>query len=439
MLNFVIDEKNRPYHEVANIFPLMTGADYEALKADIAEHGLREPIWLHPDGSIIDGRNRHRACVELGIEPDFEIWNGNGSLVAFVVSLNLHRRHLTASQRAACSPDIERAIAEEIAAELAERRRKQALQREAEKRQEQVAVQGQTTLIEGESDHTMEIFPECGRVAREETAAILGINGKYVSDAKNLEKQAPDLLEKVRDGEITIPEAKRELRKREAEAQKQEVLAKYDKVNVWTGALNINSIEVASIYDLDLPKESIDMVFTDPPYHDEYIGLYERLAEVAVHALKPGGYCMAYAGKMFIPEILACMVKHLEYVSIFAVFHPFSQARIVKHNIFGNWRPILVFKKPGQTATREWVQDVVRGTRDKSHHEWQQDIEAPLQYIAAYTKPGDVVLDPFVGGGTTPWACKQLGRYFVAFDVDENAVKLSMERLRNADSEAGIP
>lgn len=78
----------------------MQGAEFDALKADIAEHGLREPIWLHPDGSIIDGRNRHRACVELGITPDFEAWNGNGSLVAFVVSLNLHRRHLTESQRA---------------------------------------------------------------------------------------------------------------------------------------------------------------------------------------------------------------------------------------------------------------------------------------------------------------------------------------------------
>ena len=97
---FVTDEQHRCYHEVSNIFPLMTGTEFDALKADIAAHGQREPIWLHQDGRIVDGRNRHRACVELGIAPRFQTWDGDGSLVAFVVSLNLHRRHLTESQRA---------------------------------------------------------------------------------------------------------------------------------------------------------------------------------------------------------------------------------------------------------------------------------------------------------------------------------------------------
>ena len=57
-----MDEINRKYHEVADIFPMMSGDEYEALKVDIAENGQREPIWLHSDGRIIDGRNRHRAC-----------------------------------------------------------------------------------------------------------------------------------------------------------------------------------------------------------------------------------------------------------------------------------------------------------------------------------------------------------------------------------------
>ena len=94
------------FHPVANIFPLMTGAEYDALVSDIAEHGQREAIWLHTDGRIIDGRNRYRACCDIGLVPECKTWDGSGSLIAFVVSLNLHRRHLTSSQRAVVALDI---------------------------------------------------------------------------------------------------------------------------------------------------------------------------------------------------------------------------------------------------------------------------------------------------------------------------------------------
>lgn len=85
------------FHPVANIFPLMTGAEYAALVSDIAEHGQHEPIWLC-DGMVLDGRNRLRACNQLGLVPEFREYTGDDPQ-AFVVSLNLHRRHLTREQR----------------------------------------------------------------------------------------------------------------------------------------------------------------------------------------------------------------------------------------------------------------------------------------------------------------------------------------------------
>jgi N6-adenosine-specific RNA methylase IME4 len=114
-------EEERGYHEVANIFPLLNGQEYEDLKADIAANGLLEPIWLHQDGRIIDGRNRHRACIDTGTPPQFRTWNGRGSLVSFVVSLNLHRRHLTSSQRGAAAVEVEKALQEEIAKDASAR------------------------------------------------------------------------------------------------------------------------------------------------------------------------------------------------------------------------------------------------------------------------------------------------------------------------------
>lgn len=77
---------------------MMSATEFEQLKTDIQDNGLLEAIWRH-DGKIIDGRNRYQACVETGVTPHFREWDGIGSLTAFVVSLNLHRRHLTESQR----------------------------------------------------------------------------------------------------------------------------------------------------------------------------------------------------------------------------------------------------------------------------------------------------------------------------------------------------
>jgi hypothetical protein len=91
----------REFHPVADIFPMMSDRELTDLTDDIREHGLREPIWLHRDGRIVDGRNRYLACREVGAKPETRTFSGDDAdLVEFVVSLNLHRRHLNESQRA---------------------------------------------------------------------------------------------------------------------------------------------------------------------------------------------------------------------------------------------------------------------------------------------------------------------------------------------------
>jgi hypothetical protein len=85
-------------HPHANIFCLMEGEEFERLKADIKANGQIEPITVK-DKYIIDGRNRYRACRELDIAPATKTYDGY-DIIGYVLSANLHRRHLDESQRA---------------------------------------------------------------------------------------------------------------------------------------------------------------------------------------------------------------------------------------------------------------------------------------------------------------------------------------------------
>lgn len=90
---------NYELHPLCTLFPRISGDEFGALVADIKANGLQSPIVIH-DGMILDGGNRYRACIEAGVEPEFREFDG-GSIVAFVLSANLHRRHMSAGQQAA--------------------------------------------------------------------------------------------------------------------------------------------------------------------------------------------------------------------------------------------------------------------------------------------------------------------------------------------------
>ncbi len=89
---------NLQSHPYADMFPRMQNEEFTALVASIRDDGLAEPIvtW---EGEILDGRNRYAACTKAEVEPEFIEYEGKDPR-GFVLLKNLHRRHLTTSQRA---------------------------------------------------------------------------------------------------------------------------------------------------------------------------------------------------------------------------------------------------------------------------------------------------------------------------------------------------
>ena len=93
-------KKQIEIHPAAKLFPMMDEESYQRLKEDIREHGQQEPVTFF-QGYLVDGRNRWRACEELGIECNSSEFDEDTEtdMYTFVISQNLHRRHLTTSQR----------------------------------------------------------------------------------------------------------------------------------------------------------------------------------------------------------------------------------------------------------------------------------------------------------------------------------------------------
>lgn len=177
-------------HPVAALFPLMEGGDFAALVEDVLKNGLLQPIWLHRDGTILDGRNRYRACLAAGIEAQFKTWAGPDSgIVQLVTSLNLRRRHLTEEQRAF------------IAADLAS-----------------------MTGGRPEKPSPTEEVSERPLVSRTEAASVMQVKPAALDRARTVAKHAPELKEKVLSGDMSLTAAAKKAadKKHAADAEAEE-------------------------------------------------------------------------------------------------------------------------------------------------------------------------------------------------------------------------
>ena len=161
-------------HKLAAIFPPLTEEEQAALNEDVRAHGLKMPITLY-EGKTLDGRHRDIACRETGTKPKYEQFKGtHAQAVAFVMSANLHRRHLTVSQRAA------------IAAQLA------------------TTAHGGDRTDQG-ANLRLETPPP---LSRAEAAAKLNVSERSVDTAAKVIAEAPaKVVAQVKAGKITLNEA----------------------------------------------------------------------------------------------------------------------------------------------------------------------------------------------------------------------------------------
>jgi hypothetical protein len=241
------------HHPAAALFPLMDvdGPEFGDLVRDVQQHGLLQPIVVH-EGKILDGRNRNRACQHAGVEPRFVEWAGD-SPTSYVLSLNLHRRHLTEDQKAAI---VQNARAQ-LEAEAKERQRLAGVHGNEGgrgRRKTLVANSPQGFASEAaeqpaDDDTAASPRPRRAPTTRKRLAELAEVSEHKIRQAERVQTAAPDLAEQVVGGTMPLGEAERRVEAREATSKLDEAIQRYPFLRDVPGHSPARLLEVAATLD----------------------------------------------------------------------------------------------------------------------------------------------------------------------------------------------
>ena len=410
------------------------------LEQSVLAEGIRDPlvVW-NRDGEyvLLDGHHRFQLAQKHGL--DFSTvemeFADESEAVQWVLRNQLARRNLSDEQRTL------------IIGRLYNQVKREPLQRSSVVNFTTVsgsaATARQVGSMFGVGEKTVRNAAEFAKVVDalaeiEPEAAEVVLLGK-VPDAKTaLPKVEPELLPKVaeriaRGDAQSVKEAVRAVKQEEAMRWVENTNPKTElpaTIQLHTGDFR----EVLAT----LPPESVDAIITDPPYLSEHIPLFELLAEHAARLLKPHGVLVVMVAHLYLYEYMTRLNQHLRYRWICVYHMGDMKARVSAAKIAASWKPLLVYVRHDAENLRFVCSDyfsAARGTADgvqKELHHWQQSLDGFTEIVQRFTEPGDLVVDPFLGSGTTALACLQLGRRFVGCDIDAGAVAIARRRVQHA-------
>lgn len=234
---------------------------------------------------------------------------------------------------------------------------------------------------------------------------------------------------------------------------------------------------------IDIPDDSIDCVITSPPYDDlrNYNSTidFEKVAQQLYRVTKKGGIVVwnvndkiKNGSKSLTSFKQAIMFQQVGFnvndVMIWEKSNPMPQVKQPRYNqvfeymfIFSKgkpktFNPIMIDCKSADKPYRSTCKNITKGkertykefvinrkkvdsniwkfavAQNKTKHPAVFPLELPIRHIKSWTNENDLVLDPFMGSGTTGVGCKQLNRNFIGIELDENYFKIAKERIEKS-------
>lgn len=186
-----------------------------------------------------------------------------------------------------------------------------------------------------------------------------------------------------------------------------------------------------------LDEGSIDLVFTDPPYPREFKHTYQYLADYCPRLMKRGASLITIAPHYLLEEVMMMFYGKLKYRWVLNMDQFEGNHARLGMGIEVCWKPMLWYVKEAFTKDRYrgFIKDGIkisgRSGIKKKLHKWEQDPDWGTYYIERLTRPGQTVLDPYMGSGTTAEICQRLGLNYIGIDIDGNNIETVWRRLEN--------
>lgn len=421
-------DKLKIKEEYRDLIPKPAKDDLERLKEDIRENGIRIPIIINEENTILDGHQRFDIAQEYNQReiPCVRMrFNNELEEKRFIIALNFHRRQLNTAQRAELALELK-----EIESVIAKRRQEatQFIGRGVQKKD--VPQPGVDRMVGPKSAPPTEDKGKALDIVAQKVGLSRGIirEVEKIKEAALKNEHISKEWKKALEGKTKIHSVFSKVKRQDAQEEMKNFVVKNDELlrglerNLRLG----NFMEIGK----DIGDSSIDLIFTDPPYNNESIRLYEEVAILGKRVLKEGGSLLCYATLQNLPLILDSMGKHMDYWWIIAVRFGKGNPRIGDRRVFSQWKPLLWFVKGKGRRTHEYFGDVIDlGVNEKSLHPWQQPVGEAEYFIRYLTKPGDIVLDPMLGTGTTGVAAIRLKREFIGIEVDAEMHQIALNRI----------
>jgi len=411
------DEQKRLVTVQAPDLPEMTPWEYEALKASIRRYGVILPVVMDDSGNVIDGRQRQRACRELGLAnyPVLTLAGlTEGEKRDHAHVLNFVRRRLNRRQ-----------MRDLIAAEL--------------KRTPDLSSNWLAQTL-GTTDKTVEAVRQ-RLVSTSEIPKFEQLRGRdgkgrrvtrIVTNTAREAERAQKALQVLGDDapgrDWSLKFAERRVRRREKQEQSkgQQVRPPGEgDIRLYHGPFQ-RLEELAGI-----EPESVNLVLTDIPYGKDFLPQVADLAALARRILIPGGLFVTYSGHHYLNMVIRTLDDHLTYCWTRASVWEGVGNIIHPRQVTSKWKPILVYAKGEWVERSRWYDVTQVDSKEKDWHDWQQPLAEVERLLLDYTQPGDLVVDPCGGGFTTAVACSRTGRRCISCDIDEAAVIRGQDRMVN--------